>query len=68
MTTVDQEEGILKGPEPLKTLKTYRMYSGSNKVLQSYGRQNGIFGVCCAVLEEGTISVGDGVYVPFSIF
>jgi len=42
------------------------MYSGSNKVLQS--RQNGIFGVCCAVLEEGTISVGDGVYVPYSIF
>jgi len=66
MTTVDQEEGVLKGPEPLKTLKTYRMYSGSTKVLQ--GRQNGIFGVCCAVLEEGTISVGDGVYVPYSIF
>ena len=56
----------MKGPEPLKTLRTYRMYSGSNKILQS--RKNGIFGVCCAVLEGGTISIGDGVYVPYSIF
>lgn len=66
MTTVDQEVGVLKGPEPLKTLKTYRMYNGSNKVLQT--RQNGIFGICCAVLQEGNISIGDGVYIPFSIF
>ena len=62
MTTVDQDRGVAKGSEPLKALRTYRMYNGSNKLLQGY--PNGIFGLCCAVIEEGTISVGDGVYIP----
>ena len=62
MTTVDQEQGVAKGNEPLKTLRTYRMYNGSNKLLQGY--PNGLFGVCCAVVEEGTIAVGDNVYIP----
>jgi len=61
MTTVDQDQGVAKGNEPLKTLRTYRMYNGSIECLK--GSTNGIFGLCCAVLEEGTIAVGDGVYV-----
>lgn len=61
VTTVDQDEGVVKGNEPLKTLRTYRMYSGTNTILQ--GSPNGIFGLCCAVVEEGTIAVGDGVYL-----
>ena len=62
MTTVDQEQGVAKGNEPLKTLRTYRMYNGSNKLLQGY--PNGLFGVCCGVVEEGTIAVGDNVHIP----
>ena len=61
MTTVDQDQGVAKGYEPLKTLRTYRMYSGDTKLLQGY--PNGLFGLCCAVTEEGTIAIGDGVYV-----
>ena len=62
MTTIDQDQGVVKGNEPLKTLRTYRMYNGTNKLLQ--GSSNGIFGLCCAVVEEGTIAVGDDVSLP----
>ena len=53
---------MVTGDEPLKTLRTYRMYNGTNKYLQGY--PNGIFGMCCAVTEEGSIAVGDNVYIP----
>ena len=61
MTTVDQDQGVSKGNEPIKTLRTYRMYNGANKLLQGY--TNGLFGLCCAVTEEGTIAVSDDVYI-----
>ena len=44
--------GVIKGNEPLKTLRTYRMYNGTNKILQA--SLNGIFGLCYAVAEEGS--------------
>ena len=53
---------MAKGDEPLKTLKTFRMYNGTNKFLLS--APNGLFGLCCAVVEEGTVAIGDGVYIP----
>ena len=53
---------MVTGDEPLKTLRTYRMYNGTNKYLQGY--PNGIFGMCCAVIEEGSIAVGDNVHIP----
>ena len=62
MTTVDQDQGVSKGYEPLKTLRTYRMYDGDNKLLQGF--PNGNFGLCCAVVEEGSIAVGDSVHIP----
>ena len=62
MTTIDQDQGMVKGSEPLKTLKTYRTYGGTNKILQ--GSTSGIFGICCGVVEEGNITVGDDVYIP----
>ena len=62
ITTIDQDQGVVTGDEPLKTLRTYRMYNGTNKCLQ--GSPNGLFGVCCAVVEDGAIAVGDSVYVP----
>ena len=62
MTTIDQNQGVTKGNEPLKTLRTYRIYSGTNKLLQ--GSPNGTFGLCCGVVEEGTIAVGDDVCIP----
>ena len=62
MTTIDQDQGVVKGSEPLKTLKTYRTYSGTNKILQ--GSPSGIFGICCGVVEEGIIAVGDDVHIP----
>ena len=33
MTTIDQDQGMVKGSEPLKTLRTYRTYSGINKII-----------------------------------
>ena len=62
ITTIDQDQGVVTGDEPLKTLRTYRMYNGTNKYLQGY--PNGIFGMCCAVIEEGSIAVGDNVHIP----
>ena len=61
ITTIDQDQGVIQGNEPLKTLKTYRMYNGTNKYLLS--APNGIFGLCCAVVDEGIIAVGDSVYI-----
>ena len=62
MTTIDQDQWVVKGSEPLKTLRTYRTYSGTNKLLQ--GSPSGIFGICHGVVEEGTIAVGVDVYIP----
>ena len=53
---------MVTGDEPLKTLRTYRMYNGTSKCLQA--SPNGIFGMCCAVIEDGTIAVGDDVHIP----
>lgn len=53
VTTVDQNRGERDGAEPLKTLRTYRT-----------ARQKGVaFGSKFAVLQEGTVTVGDEVLV-----
>ncbi|MGA9872763.1 MAG: MOSC N-terminal beta barrel domain-containing protein [Rhodococcus sp. (in: high G+C Gram-positive bacteria)] len=53
VTTVDQSRGERAGPEPLKTLKTYRTAA-----------QKGVaFGSKFTVIQEGTLSVGDEVIV-----
>jgi uncharacterized protein len=52
MTTVDQENGIISGKEPLKTLAKYRNFG--NKVL---------FGQNVIGLGTGTVSVGDMLVV-----
>ncbi|KOX06313.1 molybdenum cofactor sulfurase [Streptomyces sp. NRRL B-1140] len=53
VTLVDQHTGTRAGPEPLRTLATYRR-----------ARQGGIaFGTKYAVLRPGTVAVGDEVEV-----
>ncbi|MBY4211379.1 MOSC domain-containing protein [Rhodococcus fascians] len=53
VTTVEQSTGVRTGPEPLRTLGTYRR-----------ARQKGVaFGSKFSVIEEGTISVGDELRV-----
>ena len=62
MTTVDQEAGEFTGPEPIKTLKTYRMHK------DVYGKADSrfatpLFGSNYAVIKPGRISVGDNVWI-----
>ena len=53
VTTVEQESGIKRGPEPLRTLATYRR-----------AREGGLsFGSKFSVLQAGKLSVGDAVVV-----
>lgn len=53
VTTIDQESGTKTGPEPLRTLASYRRAA-----------QGGVtFGVKFAVVRPGTLSVGDEVMV-----
>ncbi|WP_139280017.1 MOSC domain-containing protein, partial [Rhodococcoides yunnanense] len=53
VTTVDQRRGERDGPEPLRTLGTYRR-----------ARQKGVaFGVKLSVLQEGAVTVGDELHV-----
>ncbi|WP_434158849.1 MOSC domain-containing protein [Rhodococcus sp. BGS-1C] len=53
VTTVEQSRGERDGPEPLKTLATYRT-----------ARQKGVaFGAKFSVVQEGMLSVGDEVNV-----
>ena len=52
VTLVDQTAGVRAGPEPLRTLASYRR------------EPDGVsFGLKAAVLEPGAIAVGDGVTV-----
>lgn len=53
ITTVDQAAGAKTGPEPLRTLSTYRRADGGGVS----------FGVKFAVLRPGRLSVGDEVVV-----
>ncbi|MFD8942910.1 MOSC N-terminal beta barrel domain-containing protein [Streptomyces californicus] len=53
VTLVDQEAGARGGPEPLRTLATYRRASSGSVV----------FGVKFSVTRPGTLSVGDEVAV-----
>jgi uncharacterized protein YcbX len=53
VTTVDQETGSRVGPEPLRTLATYRHAEGGGVT----------FGAKFAVLRPGKLSVGDEVLV-----
>lgn len=53
VTTVDQETGEKAGPEPLRTLASYRRWAEGGVV----------FGAKFAVLESGPIAVGDEVEV-----
>ncbi|MCK2238778.1 MULTISPECIES: MOSC N-terminal beta barrel domain-containing protein [unclassified Crossiella] len=53
VTTVDQESGVKRGPEPLRSLAKYRRAA-----------QGGVaFGVKFAVLRSGKLSVGDELSV-----
>ncbi|MCF2529581.1 MOSC domain-containing protein [Yinghuangia soli] len=53
VTTVDQQSGVKSGPEPLRTLATYRR-----------GDSGGVmFGALFAVLRTGKLAVGDTVDV-----
>ncbi|MEU7478269.1 MOSC N-terminal beta barrel domain-containing protein [Lentzea sp. NPDC042327] len=52
VTLVDQDEGVRAGPEPLRTLATYRR-----------GPDGVVFGLKAAVLRPGTIAVGDDVTI-----
>ncbi|WP_211222505.1 MOSC domain-containing protein [Actinokineospora enzanensis] len=52
--TVDQETGLRKGPEPTRTLATYR---------RDPDRPGVSFGAKLAVLVPGTLSVGDEIVV-----
>ncbi|ASR36405.1 molybdenum cofactor sulfurase [Prauserella marina] len=52
VTTVDQHAGVRKGPEPLRTLATYRRIEGGVA-----------FGTKFAVLRQGKVSVGDELIV-----
>jgi uncharacterized protein YcbX len=51
VTTVDQQVGERRGPEPLRTLATYRRLDGSGVA----------FGVYAAVTVPGTLRLGDPV-------
>lgn len=51
ITTVDQQQGVLSGAEPLKTLSTYR--KAGNKTL---------FGMNLLVDQAGTLQVGSALY------
>lgn len=53
VTTVDQESGTKAGPEPLRTLASYRRAAGGGVA----------FGVKFAVVRPGKLSVGDEVIV-----
>jgi uncharacterized protein YcbX len=53
VTTVDQARGVKQGPEPLRTLAGYRIAAAGGVA----------FGVKCAVLRPGKLSVGDEVTV-----
>lgn len=53
VTTTDQAEGMVRGPEPLQTLATYR--DSANGV---------IFGMNVIPVTLGTIRVGDAVSLP----
>ncbi len=52
VTTIDQQAGERAGPEPLRTLATYRRLGGVGGVA---------FGIYTAVLTPGTLRVGDPV-------
>ncbi|MEU3270394.1 MOSC N-terminal beta barrel domain-containing protein [Saccharomonospora sp. NPDC006951] len=52
VTTVDQHDGARRGPEPLRTLATYRRIEGGVA-----------FGTKFAVLRKGKVSVGDELIV-----
>ncbi|MFY2787276.1 MOSC domain-containing protein [Rhodococcus sp. KRD162] len=53
VTTVEQSTGLRTGPEPLRTLATYRR-----------ARQKGVaFGAKFSVMQEGTVTVGDELRV-----
>ena len=56
MTTLDPATGQKLGPEPLQTLKGYRIDTTDER----YG-QSPCFGVNLVALGEGTVSVGDEV-------
>ncbi|MFC8917655.1 MOSC domain-containing protein [Streptomyces sp. NPDC047821] len=53
VTLVEQESGARRGPEPLRTLATYRRAAGGGVV----------FGAKFSVLRPGKLSVGDEVVV-----
>lgn len=53
ITTVDQEAGVKAGPEPIRTLSTYRRAEGGGVA----------FGVKFAVPRPGRLAVGDDVVV-----
>jgi len=64
MTTVDQETGQFSGPEPLQTLRIYRLHETvyECETDKRYGNSP-LFGYNYSVLLGGDISVGDTVYI-----
>ncbi|XP_066254139.1 mitochondrial amidoxime reducing component 2-like [Euwallacea similis] len=60
MTTVNPENASRSSDrEPLKTLETYRLSNGPNSLPT--------MGINCEVKVEGTIKLGDPIYVPKSV-
>ena len=53
VTTTDQADGVVRGPEPLQTLATYR--DSANGVM---------FGMNLIPVTLGTVRIGDGVTLP----
>ncbi|XP_072047610.1 mitochondrial amidoxime reducing component 2-like [Amphiura filiformis] len=60
-TTVDPETGIV-GDEPLKTLKTYRNVDASHPAYKELAGSPS-FGIYMNLEAEGTVAVGDSVYI-----
>lgn len=60
-TTVDQEKGEFAGPEPLETLRKYRLYEMVHKKKDSKYGKSPLFGSYFSILQAGPINVGDTV-------
>ena len=63
LTCIDQETGEKKGDEPLRTLRSYRLYEQLYSKDDERFRHAPLFGCHCSVIKEGPIQVGDIVYV-----
>ncbi|XP_070570881.1 mitochondrial amidoxime-reducing component 1-like [Ptychodera flava] len=64
ITTVDPQTGIMHKSEPMKTMKSYRLCNDDPESKSMYG-QSPLFGVNMAIVEEGTVNVGDTVYACY---